>query len=216
MNQHQLIEIIGIKDVVTIIQSYMCGTPLKKAKPIRRVYRRDSYSSESEEEEKHIIPIHISSERRVVKHDKAKRWIRCDSSDSEIREDIFEEKDMTNKTIEEKLTRVMFAKKQSIKIDHNVNSKRREILGIPNVPRMPVYGYSFKPEAREYQRLNNYLDKQGYWIWDKRHNIRKGKIEFAFQDDMMEELLEDLADLLEIYEFTKREISRDFYTSQDM
>lgn len=28
MNQHQLIEIIGNKDVTTIIQDYMCGTPL--------------------------------------------------------------------------------------------------------------------------------------------------------------------------------------------
>lgn len=183
MNQSQLIDIIGNRDVVTLIQDYMCGTPLKKDKRVeKKVYRcYDNFDS--------------------------------GDSDSEIDEDTIDERDVTTFQRDEKISRVLKAKKQSIKINHNVHSKRREILGIPNVPRKPMYALRFTPMNRP--KTLRILHQNNYNFWKAYKNSERETIEVIIPYPV-EEYVDYLSDLIGIYEFEQRDISRKYYLNQSL
>ena len=228
MNQSQLIDIIGNRDVVTLIQDYMCGTPIRKDKKKSRVF---IYSdSDSETDEYTLDEIDKMKSRVFIYSD-------SDSdSDSETDEDTLDEIDekesrgfeingcsfeisqnvdpMERKILgtlnrrDKMISRVLKVKKRSIEISHNINSRRREILGIPNVPQKPMYALSFT--TINYTKMMDILMHNNYMVCRNYDNKERGIIEVVIPYPV-EEYINDLIDLIQIYKFEQRDISRKFY-----
>ena len=176
MNQSQLIDIIGNRDVVTIIQGYMCGTPIGRNVVV--------YDGEPDEE--------------------------------------FIDKECGNKinkfwySRDEKINRVISMKLRALKMNHNIWNHKRIILGIPNVPLRPVYAVGFKYGDRFDEITDKLYNIEWTYkaTWQMAKNRKKGMIVLAIPYPI-EERVEELAEIVGIYEFTKRDISREYYYEEE-
>ena len=171
MNQSQLIDIIGNRDVVTIIQDYMCGTPIQ---------------------------------RNIVVYD------------SEPDEDSIEEVNKFWYSRDEKINRVISMKLRALKKNHNIWNHKRIILGIPNVPLRPVYAVGFKYGDRFDEITDKLYNIEWTYkaTWQMRKNRKKGMIVLAIPYPI-EERVEELAEIVGIYEFTEKDISREYYYEEE-
>ncbi len=204
MNQSQLIDIIGNRDVVTIIQDYMCGTPIQ-----RNVVVYDSESDEDSNEED-------SNEEDSNEEDK-EFWRTFESTfPNESYQTFNEEVNKVWYSRDKKIERVISMKLRALKKNHNIWNHKRIILGIPNVPLRPVYAVGFKYGDR-FDEITDKLYNIGWTYkatWQMAKNRKKGMIVLAIPYPI-EERVEELAEIVGIYEFTKKDISREYYYQEE-